>query len=88
LLPKDDKSQYLALAGYTLDNWEQLQRDLREQILGLEANLAGATRYGQKYSITGKLLGPNGQTIRVKTIWIVSGKATRFVTFFPAKEQI
>jgi hypothetical protein len=36
-LPKDDKSQFLARAGYTLDNWQQLERDIREQILTLEA---------------------------------------------------
>ena len=29
-LPKDDKFQYLALGGYTLDNWQQLEKDLRE----------------------------------------------------------
>jgi hypothetical protein len=23
-LPKDDKSQFLARAGYTVDNWQQL----------------------------------------------------------------
>ncbi len=24
-LPKDDKSKFLAQAGYTLDNWQQLE---------------------------------------------------------------
>lgn len=33
LLPKDDKSQFLAQAGYTIENWQQLEQDLREQIL-------------------------------------------------------
>jgi hypothetical protein len=84
LLPKDDKSQFLALAGYFLENWEQLERDLREQILVLEANLTVTTVYGQKYSIIGNLTGPNGRTIRVKTIWMVTGGITRFVTLFPA----
>ncbi|MFM6401554.1 DUF6883 domain-containing protein, partial [Planktothrix sp.] len=32
-LPKDDKSKFLAQAGYTLDNWQQLEQDLRNQIL-------------------------------------------------------
>lgn len=83
-LPADDKSQFLATAGYTLDNWQQLEQDLREQILVLEATLAIKTAYGQKYSITGNLTGPNGNTIQVKTIWIVAGELTRFVTLFPA----
>ncbi len=32
-LPKDDKSQFLARAGYTVDNWQQLEQDLRTQVL-------------------------------------------------------
>ncbi|UBF25007.1 hypothetical protein K9N68_25720 [Kovacikia minuta CCNUW1] len=83
-LLKDDKSQFLALAGYTLENWQQLERDLREQILPLEAISTGVTRYGQKYAITGNLSGPNGNAIRVKTIWIVADGIARFVTLFPA----
>ena len=27
-LSQDDKSQYLAQGGYTVDNWEQLDKDL------------------------------------------------------------
>jgi len=52
-LPKDDKSQYLAQGGYTLDNWQQLERDLREQILILEAQPTLKTKYGEKYEIIG-----------------------------------
>ena len=35
-LPRDDKSQYLAQGSYTLDNWQQLERDLRGQILNIK----------------------------------------------------
>jgi hypothetical protein len=83
-LPKDDKSQFLALAGYTLENWQQLERDLKEQILPLEAIPTAMTQYGQKYVITGDLSGPSGTVIRVRTIWIVADGLTRFITLFPA----
>ena len=82
-LPKDDKSQYLAQAGYTLENWQQLEQDLKEQILIREAIPKTNTNYGQKYEIIGDLIGPNGKTLKVKTIWIVSKSSTRFVTLFP-----
>jgi hypothetical protein len=49
LLPKNDKSQFLAPAGYGLDNWQQLESDLREQILPLEATLIEETDFGVKY---------------------------------------
>ena len=32
-LPKDDKSKFLAQAGYILENWQQLEQDLRTQVL-------------------------------------------------------
>lgn len=83
-LAKDDKSKFLAQADYTLENWQRLQQDLREQILPLEATPTAATPYGQKYSITGNLISPNGRTIGVKTIWIVTEQRTQFVTLFPA----
>ncbi|ACK70736.1 conserved hypothetical protein [Gloeothece citriformis PCC 7424] len=83
-LPKDDKSQYLAQGGYTLDNWQQLERDLREQILTREAQPTLKTKYGQKYQIIGSLNCPNGVILNIKTIWIVTEKTTRFVTLFPA----
>ena len=69
-LEKDDKSQFLAQAGYTLENWQELEQDLREQILSLEATPTTQTQYGQKFSITGDLAGRNPHPIRVKTIWM------------------
>ena len=83
-LPKDDKSEYLAKGGYNLGNWQQLAQDLREQILSLESQPTLKTQYGQKYQIIGSLVCPNGKTLTVKTIWIVTKQATQFVTLFPA----
>ncbi len=83
-LPKDDKSQYLAQGGYNLDNWQQLEKDLREQILTLEAQPTLKTKYGQKYQIIGSLICPNGRSLKIKTIWIVTEETTKFVTLFPA----
>ena len=83
-LPKDDKSQYLALGGYTLGNWQELERDLRQQILTLEATPTTKTRYGQKYKITGELTAPNGRILPIKTIWMVTERETKFVTLFPS----
>ena len=82
-LPKDDKSEYLAQGGYTLDNWQQLERDLRQQILSLEAQPTVKTQYGQKYQIIGFLVCPNGKVLTIKTIWIVTEQTTQFVTLFP-----
>lgn len=82
-LPKDDKSQFLDRGGYSIENWQQLDRDLRSQILPLEAELMENTKYGQKYMIQGSLTGPNGTILQVKTVWIVTPSETRFVTLVP-----
>lgn len=87
-LPEDDKSKFLAKAGYTQENWQQLERDLREQILPLEAVLFERSRYGEKYEIRGTLTGPNGVSLRVVTIWMIEfpSRQPKFITLVPDKE--
>lgn len=84
-LPKDDKSKFLSQAGYTLDNWQKLQADLRTQVLSQPAELLEETRYGDKYCIRASLIGENGVELKVKTIWMKTAITTRFVTLVPDK---
>ena len=87
---RGDKSAFLQRAGYTLENADQLLRDLRMQLLPLEATPVQANKFGQYYEIRGKLAGPNGGRLAVRTIWIterLSG-VTRFVTLLPDKRTI
>ena len=84
---EDDKSQFLELAGYTLADADRLLRDIREQVLPLDAEFHEATEYGQKYRIRGTLTGPNGRVLRVLTIWMKENATNqvKFVTLFPDK---
>ncbi len=84
---EDDKSGFLALAAYTLDNADRLLRDLREQLLPLDAELLEETEYGPKYRIRGSLTGPNGRALRVVSIWMKDDATgeTKFVTLRPDK---
>jgi len=91
LVPKarGDKSAFLARAGYTLENGDQLQQDLRIQILSLDAQPLESNKFGQYYEICGTLIGPNGVTLAVRTIWMtehLSG-STKFVTLIPDKRR-
>jgi hypothetical protein len=85
LLPKDDKSKFLAQAGYTLDRWQQLEQDLRTQVLTQPAEFLETTRYGDKYAIRACLSGVNGIQLNVLTIWIIASGETKFVTLVPDK---
>jgi hypothetical protein len=76
---EDDKSKYLALAGYTLAHADELLEDLRG-LLADEAEFVQSTEYGDKYGIRGILTGPNG-------IWMIeeATSRTKFVTLYPDK---
>ena len=82
------KAEYLGRLGYSQDRAGQLDADLREQILSLEAQPGRPSPYGQKYEILGPLTGPNGNSGWVRTIWIVlTGEtALRLVTLIPTEK--
>ncbi|MFH1480935.1 MAG: DUF6883 domain-containing protein [Pseudomonadota bacterium] len=86
--PDNDKSKFLARAGYSSDNWQRLFEDIRAQILPMEAELMRKTAYGDLFRIRGNLLGPNGVSLRVTTVWMEedASRQTKFITLFPDKE--
>lgn len=62
--------------------------DIRTQILPADADIVRKTPYGDLFRIRGELVGPNGVTLRVVTIWMkeyVSGE-TKIITLFPHTE--
>ncbi len=87
LLPqaRGDKSAFLAQAGYGQEKMRHLLRDLRTQILPLEAQRLESNKFGQYYEIRGMLTGPSAVRLPVRTIWMtehLSG-VTKFVTLIP-----
>jgi len=88
-LSRGDKSAFLARAGYTRENPQQLLEDLRKQILPLDAVATGENKFGRYFEVDGLLRGPNGLALRVRTIWMtehLSGR-TKFVTLIPEKRK-
>ena len=86
---RNDKSQWLAQAGYTLKNWRALEYDLRNQILSLDAIPTDNTQYGQICEMRVVLTGTNGRIIRVCTVWMseYQTNSTKFITMFPDKTK-
>lgn len=82
---RGDKSEFLNRAGYTLANAEQLLADLRKRLLPLDAQPLHSTKFGQFYEIRGALTGPNGVTVRVRSIWMKEhlSRTTKFITLIP-----
>ncbi|HEY7316259.1 MAG TPA: hypothetical protein VIE89_01700 [Candidatus Binatia bacterium] len=48
--------------------WQQLEQDIRQQVLIKEAVFVKQTTYGEYFEIGASLNGPNGITLQVKTI--------------------
>jgi hypothetical protein len=67
---RGDKSACLARGGYTIENADQLLHDLRTQPLLLDATPLHSTEFGQFCEIRGPLVGPNGVTLQIRSIWM------------------
>ncbi len=87
-LEKRDKSQFLALAGYSRQDYWELLRDIREQLLPGNAEFQEHRRFEDFYMLRGVLREPNGVRLAVKTIWVLNLlQEIRFITLTPDKER-
>jgi len=72
--------------GYSQEKWEQLELDIRQQHLPLDAEPITQSQYGTKYAIKGIVKTPNGGKVLLRSIWIIleGDETPRFVTIYPA----
>lgn len=87
LVPREenDKSGFLALAGYSQSNWKTLQRDLLTFSQEHTVTETETTMFGTTYTVPGTLVGPNGYELHIVTIWMTmtATSETRFITLYP-----
>jgi hypothetical protein len=83
------KAEFFGQMGYTAANWQQLERDIREQHLSQPAERGQSSPFGTKYTITGIVRGPNGTNRQVTTVWIfrAGNDFAELVTIEPAPRQ-
>lgn len=83
----DDKSKLLAQAGFTRENPHLLLAAIRNLAESAEAVEDGANEYGVFLRAEGGLVGPDGRSLTVVTIWLQSrlDDRVRFVTLKPRK---
>jgi hypothetical protein len=82
---KDNKSEFLRRAGYTLQNWQLLRQDILKVTADAEVAEVVSTDWGIRFKVKSQWQGVNGQFLRVITIWQQDeGSDTiRFVTLYP-----
>lgn len=63
------KAKLLSQCGYSLDNWQQLEADIRKFHLSVDVNIIKETSYGTRYEISANLITPINRELPVKTVW-------------------
>lgn len=84
--PENDKSKFLAQAGFTLENPDALEAALRKMIETHDAVFDAHNRFGDFYRVEGTLKGVNEGDLLVVTIWMMRTEEEglyRFVTLKP-----
>jgi hypothetical protein len=75
---KNDKSQFLAQAGFTLENWQTLKIAIQKLNQSLEAVRDRTNEYGTFYNVYEELKGVNGINLSVVTIWLKRQRDNKF----------
>ena len=79
------KASFFRRLGYTEQNWQSLDEDLRTQHLSHDAEESMPSHYGRKFTITAILRGPAGEEASVTSVWVIRSDedVPRFVTAYP-----
>ena len=82
------KAKKLIRYGYSPDNWQQLELDIRKYHLTADIRIEKATRYGTRYEIRAALLAPINKPLYVRTIWQIDNGTDlpRLITLVPTSK--
>lgn len=88
LRPRNDKSKFLAQAGFTDENPEALLVALRQLTNSSDAVEDRTDEYGTYYQVQGVLQGINGINLKVLTVWLQrkTDQQFQFITLVPDKK--
>jgi len=76
------KARLLIQFGYSPNNWQQLEEDIRKFHLTVDVNVVKETAYGIRYEISTNLLTPINRLLLVKTVWQID-TGTDLITLVP-----
>ncbi|MHC5033130.1 MAG: DUF6883 domain-containing protein [Planctomycetota bacterium] len=79
------KAAFFVGLGYSGDDWQRLEADIREIARVQDAVHVESSEYGRKYETRCRLTGPSGRQADVVAVWIIlAGEdAPRLVTAIP-----
>lgn len=79
------KARLLLSVGYTPNDSQRLDSDLRTQHLSLDVTQSSKNAYGVVYEIEGPIKAPSGRIVRFCSVWQVDTgtDVPRFITMYP-----
>ena len=82
------KATFFSQMGYSETDWKVLEHDIKEQLLAEAVEPGKPSPFGQKFTITAILKGPNGESRWVTVVWIIRPDNTwpELVTIEPAQQ--
>ena len=80
------KARLFRALGYSQDNWQQLEADIRAQHLTQDAIEVAPDDFGRRWRIEAPLRGPSGSA-RIVTVWMIptGREEPSFVTAYQAR---
>jgi hypothetical protein len=83
------KAEFFSAKGFHQENWYELADALRQLAREGIVMKSMTSSHGQKYIVDGLVKTPSGQTVLLRTVWIVDvGVDTpRLVTAYPREEE-
>jgi len=84
-----DKAEAFERAlGYTLENYEDLVKNIIESVDETRFVEKGDSGYGMRYEYIVELTGPNGKKANVLTAWIQDGEEKRLTSVYVTKKKV
>jgi hypothetical protein len=79
------KAKLLIQFGYSPENWQRLESDIRQFHLTADVSIVKETAYGVRYQISANLLTPADRELPVKTVWQIDQgtDVPRLITLVP-----
>jgi hypothetical protein len=79
------KAKLLIHFGYSPENWQQLESDIRQFHLDADVNVVRETDYGIRYEVIANLVTPSNRPLLVKTVWQIDTGTDfpRLITLVP-----
>jgi hypothetical protein len=83
------KAAFFMEQGFDPQQWEELDRALRQHAIDNEVARQEQTIFGIRYVVDGVLKAPDGRSLNVRTVWFIDddGDAPRFVTAHPLRRR-